>query len=50
MAGKKPRDWEKVTVYLSISTALSFIFFMIADMKERTRALEVEMVNIKNIL
>ncbi|HUD01814.1 MAG TPA: hypothetical protein VMR37_05770 [Rhabdochlamydiaceae bacterium] len=42
MAAKKLPEWEKVTVYLTIATSLGLIFLYIADMKERTRALEVK--------
>lgn len=38
---KKP-DWERIGGYTLIVGSLASLFFYIADMKERTRALEVK--------
>jgi nucleoside permease NupC len=42
MENEKRIDWEKIGVYLVIGASLASLFFYIADMKERTRALEVK--------
>lgn len=47
---KKKADWEKITVYLTLTVSLATLFFYIADMKERTRALEVKIDKIEEKL
>lgn len=41
MAKRKP-DWQLITIYLTITGTLVTLFFYIADMKERTKALEIQ--------
>jgi hypothetical protein len=43
----KSVNWEKFGVYLAVASAFVIIVIYIADMKERTRALEVKVEHLE---
>jgi len=45
--GFKHVQWEKFGVYVAVITAFVIIVTYIADIKERTRALEVKVENLE---